>query len=185
MNPQVPQSIPYASQGQSGRWFRRGNNIVLVLGGSGSEEEGELEDGSTDPYLSRLINPNIDVKAQRALTQMLKSGNTPDIVVARRIIDWVELGQLEGIFQPDQQVPALAARTRGESWYEMLKGRRARVFCSLSSSIPILIFQKDITQVSLISVFRNLVRRDRIFAACGITTGRFCATPRCEASFTF
>ena len=172
---------------RSGRWFRRGRNIILILGGSRSGEEGELEFGFEDPYLKRVINPNIDVKAQKALIQMLKSGNVSDTVAAQTIIDWVDFSQLQGVFQPDQKVPALAARSIGIPWYEMLKGRRAKVFCDLTSSIPILIFRKDLDQSSLISVFRSLFRRDAnpAFATCSISAGRFCTSPRCEASFTF
>lgn len=174
-----PSSI---SPGQSGRWFRRGNTIVLKLGASGPEQEYEAE-LSDVPYTRRVINKNIDVKAQRALIRMLNSGNQSDIVAAQSIIDWVESGRLEGVFQPDQKVPALAARERGENWWQMLPGRKARVFCARPTGLPVLIFRKDLDQDSLISIFRLVFRRDG--GSCSISTGRFCRSRRCETLFTF
>ena len=131
-----------------------------------------------------MIHPNIDVKAQRALIQMLENGNGSDRVAAMTLIDWVDQGRLEGIFQPDQYVPAQAAKKKG-GWWTMLKGNRARVFCEGPASFPILIFRKDLDRESLISVFRSVVSREGA-AGCSIDAGSFCVGgPVCEAAFIF
>ena len=179
MNRQPLASTP----AQSGRWFRRGNSLVVMLGRAGSGEQSELElDG--DPYMSLVINPNIDVKAQRALIRML---NTPaDRTAATTIIDWINRNQLKGIYQPDQEVPAKAARARGDNWWTILGGRRALVFCAgTRPPRPILIFRKNLDQASLIAVLRAVVRLDAATGggACSITRRRFCASRRCETLF--
>lgn len=160
--------------------FRR---LRAGTSGSGQELEAEFPD---DSYTRRVINSSIDVKAQRALISMLNSGNPTMVMAAESIIDWVELKRLRGVYQPDQKVPALAARDRGENWWEMLKGKNARVFCASPASLPILIFRKDIDQASLIAIFLAVVRRDSaVGGRCSISTGLFCGTRACETLFTF
>ena len=176
------------NRGQSGQWFRRGGNVVLVLGGSNPGKQGELEFGFESPYQKRVINSNIDVKAQKALLQMLNSGVQSDVVAAETLIDWVELGFLAGIFQPDQYVPAQAAKNRGGWWTMLTGGKRARVFCERPTSLPVLIFRKDLDRESLISIFRSVVRRDAstTLAACSISAGAFCGGgTSCETLYTF
>lgn len=174
--------------GQSGRWFRRGNTVVLNPGAPAArpQQEYEAEFPGDIPYTRRVINDSIDVKAQRALISMLNSGNPAMVIAAESIIDWVELKRLRGVYQPDQKVPALAARDRSENWWEMLKGKNARVFCASPASLPILIFRKDIDQATLMAVFVAVVRRDGILGGtCSISNGRFCGNRRCENLFTF
>lgn len=155
-----------------------------VAAGRGSGQAGATtgqgELGIDDVY-QRVRRDNIDVKAQRALMRMLQSENLTDRVAAGTILDWVNEFRIQGIFQPDQKIPALAARSQRIGWWQLLEGKRARMICHSSSSVPILIFKKDLDQDSLISVFRSVVSRNR-FSRC-VDRGRICTVPRCRALF--
>lgn len=66
-----------------------------------------------------VMDKNIDVQGQYALFRLLK-GDATDRVQASHILSAVKAGALKGIYQEDQQVPALRAVELGKWWGQIL-----------------------------------------------------------------
>jgi hypothetical protein len=75
---------------------------------------------SLPPWTSKdVIDKRIDVAAQYALMRMFK-GDPTERVDASNILSAVKSGALGGIYQEDQQVPALRAQSLGTWWGTIL-----------------------------------------------------------------
>jgi len=66
-----------------------------------------------------VIDSRIDVSAQYGLMRML-AGEPEERIVGSNILSAVKLGSLAGIYQEDQQVPALRAQASGYGWWQIL-----------------------------------------------------------------
>jgi len=66
-----------------------------------------------------VIDSRIDVSAQYALMRML-AGEPEERIVGSNILSAVKDGSLGGIYQEDQQVPALRAQASGYGWWQIL-----------------------------------------------------------------
>ena len=92
-----------------------------------------------------FIDQRIDVYAQRALYQMVKS-NGPSRQAAIEMLSAVRAGQLAGIYQEDQRVPALRARALGKGWWQVIpQGQGAVCIPSSGYDLPIIAFKKTLS----------------------------------------
>lgn len=66
-----------------------------------------------------VIRSNIDVQAQYALLRLLK-GDARQRSEASHILSAIRAGALQGIYQEDQQAPALRAQALGQWWGQIL-----------------------------------------------------------------
>ena len=66
-----------------------------------------------------MIRPTIDVQAQYALFRLLK-GDARQRSEASHILSAIQAGSLQGIYQEDQQAPALRAQALGQWWGQIL-----------------------------------------------------------------
>lgn len=66
-----------------------------------------------------VIDSRIDVAAQYALMRML-AGDPQERIVGSNILSAVKEGALGGVYQEDQQVPALRAQASGYGWWQIL-----------------------------------------------------------------
>ncbi len=66
-----------------------------------------------------VIRSNIDVQAQYALFRLLK-GDARQRSEASHILSAIRAGALQGIYQEDQQAPALRAQALGQWWGQIL-----------------------------------------------------------------
>jgi hypothetical protein len=146
--------------GQRGRWVRRGSTIILLPPGapvSRGGEEGEVPTGAS--FTKSVIDPRIDVDAQRALISMSNSGDPAQMTAASEIVRLVKTQGLLGIYKPDQREPALLARRRGMSWWELLQpGEDAMLWCDPARKQlgPMLVFRKDISREQLIFILMGV-----------------------------
>jgi hypothetical protein len=86
---------------------------------AGEMETSAPPSSSTSP--SAVIHPNIDVYAQYSLQRLL---NSPDLAAradGAALLAAVQTGQLHGIYQVDQQVPARWAQERNGGWWQLLQ----------------------------------------------------------------
>jgi hypothetical protein len=67
-----------------------------------------------------VIRPNIDVQAQYALFRMLKRPYPAWRRYASILLSAVQAGAIKGIYQEDQQVPALRAQQIGKWWKQII-----------------------------------------------------------------
>jgi hypothetical protein len=159
---------------RSGRWIRRGKNILILSASQPSS--GEVEGEVTGPRpidVNIFINPRIDVDAQRALMEMARSPNPSVRADAMGVLTMIDSGFLFGIFKPDQEVPARLERSRGGNWWTMIRpGRQARLLCH-SPGKALMVFRKNLTRAELIRVLRLLAARERR----GRGVSRLCLTP--------
>lgn len=73
------------------------------------------------PWTPKDVNkPNIDVQAQYALFRMLKRPAPAWRREASNILSAVQAGAIKGIYQEDQQVPALRAQQVGKWWKQIM-----------------------------------------------------------------
>lgn len=181
----------------SGRWVRRGSEIILLPPSIAGEEETEAvfrgvvrtSPGRVVP--TRLpaltqcdfIHKDIDVAAQYALYQMFREGGV-SAAAAMQMLSAVRAGKL-GIYQEDQQVPALRAqRLPNPGWWNLVKdyggGRDAACVKEPRGSTPLLVFRKRIAND------RTRLGRELLaaFTACGmarqplpVPTGKPCTRP--------
>jgi hypothetical protein len=90
-----------------------------------------------------VIDPRIDVSAQYGLMRMF----TEDPVAAAAasaMLSAVKTGQLAGIYQPDQQVPALRAQSLGKGWWQLLPGGAVAVcITGPEGKPPLIVFSKE------------------------------------------
>jgi hypothetical protein len=131
-------------------WYRQGRSIVVLPGrnGGGAEVSQELAAGDREVGASYtqcdFIDSRIDVAAQRALFQMLRR-DAPSRSASLGLFAAVKAGRLVGLYQEDQQVPALRARRMGIGWWQVIpSGQRAVCLSQPSTEPPIIIFKKSL-----------------------------------------
>ncbi len=95
-----------------------------------------------------VIDPHIDSHAQTALMGMLTRGGA-DGAVASAILCAVKRRHLEGVYLPDQGVPALRVRSQGGNWWEMIPaGSHSVCYKPPPERAPLIAFSKQIKDVS-------------------------------------
>jgi hypothetical protein len=91
-----------------------------------------------------VLQSEIDHHAQSAMFRMFARGDGA-AADASAMLCAVRNGQLEGIYLPDQGVPALRARDAGSSWWLMIpEGELATCFKEPTSRPPLIAFKKQI-----------------------------------------
>jgi hypothetical protein len=99
-----------------GRWQLADRLRVVTPGGARPAGlSGELETAMS------IMHSNIDVAAQRALKRMLDGPDPYMREAAAQLLEDVRIGKLRGIYQEDQQVPALRARRQGRGWWQIIR----------------------------------------------------------------
>jgi hypothetical protein len=168
-----------------GRWVRRGGSIVLLPGGVGPGGGVEGEFGGRRPpprprpaaayTVCDFIDPRIDVAAQYALFGLLSG---PGRAVALAMLAAVKAGTLGGIFQEDQQAPALRARGLGTNWWTLIP-KGAGAFCAPGTP-PLISFRKSLAN-NRAALGAALLA---VFPGCGVPllpapppSGRVCTRP--------
>jgi hypothetical protein len=90
-----------------------------------------------------VMNPNIDVQAQYALFRMFKSAAPEHRLAASNMLSAVRARALKGIYQEDQQVPALRAQKLGMWWGELLpKDFGARCIREPAGDPPLIVLRR-------------------------------------------
>ncbi|NJM45839.1 MAG: hypothetical protein HC860_06400 [Alkalinema sp. RU_4_3] len=114
-----------------------------------------------------VIDPRIDVSAQRALMTMLNS-NPIDRAIALRTVSSVKSGNVTGLYQQDQKVPALLARRMNTSWWLLLGNSNSDMFCEPATmSAPFtFVFRRNLNQQLLIQEIRLEFGKPVLTAAC-------------------
>jgi len=115
------------------------------------DQLGQIVAGSTPcPPLripTDVIDPRIDVFAQRALLRMLK-GDLATRTDATDMICAVKTGELAGIYKEDQRAPALRARKMNKGWWQLIpKGEDAVLFLDPGRPIegpPMIVFRDGV-----------------------------------------
>ena len=138
-------------------WYRQGRSIVVLPGrnGGGAEVNQELAAGDREVGASYtqcdFIDSRIDVAAQRALFQMLRR-DAPSRSASLGLFAAVKAGRLAGLYQEDQQVPALRARRLGIGWWQVIpSGQRAVCLSQPSTEPPIIIFRSRWRPINVLS----------------------------------
>jgi len=91
-----------------------------------------------------IIDDRIDVHAQYALMRMFSRGGQ-QASDASAILSAVKSSQLEGVYLPDEGVPALRARAAGSNWWEMIPpGKLATCYKQPEDRVPLITFRKTI-----------------------------------------
>lgn len=91
-----------------------------------------------------IIDNRIDVHAQWALMHMFGRGGAM-AADASAILSAVKSGRLEGVYLPDEGVPALRARKAGSNWWQMIPpGRRSTCYKQPPNRPPLIVFSKAI-----------------------------------------
>ncbi len=90
-----------------------------------------------------IIDSRIDVHAQKAIISMLNRGGI-DAKHAGSMLCAVKRGQLDGIYLPDQQVPALRAINDGGWWSMIPQGKLSECYGQSSTEEPLIVFRKEI-----------------------------------------
>lgn len=81
------------------------------------EDTGSIDPGPLDPM--ELIDPHIDVDAQRSLRR-LSLADAASSRDAHGMLRAVKSRELAGIYAADQQVPALRAQRLGRGWWQLI-----------------------------------------------------------------
>lgn len=93
-----------------------------------------------------VIDGRIDHHAQSALFRMFARGGL-DALEASAILCAVKHGELEGVYLPDQGVPAKRVRSQGGNWWEMIPpGRHAVCYTPPPERAPLIAFRQQISQ---------------------------------------
>lgn len=91
-----------------------------------------------------VIDARIDHHAQSALLSMFTRGGA-QAADASAILCAVKTGALEGVYLPDQQVPALRARDAGSGWWNIIPaGRTGECYRQPPARAPLIAFSKQI-----------------------------------------
>lgn len=143
---------------RSGRWFRQGRNIVVLLSDSVTVDDDESQEDLQFPR--DVIDSRIDVDAQRALISMAGSTDSATINDAFDVLDLVKTGRLGGIYKENQRVPALLAQKRGTGWWQLLPRPQFgdwRFLCDPGKpdAPPIVVFRRNLDRQRLIRVLRE------------------------------
>ncbi len=103
---------------------------------------------SVEPWTTQdVIDSHIDVSAQYGLMRML-AGEPEERIVGSNILSAVKDKTLGGIYQEDQQVPALRAQASGYGWWQILPKSAAGVkvdstcMTDPASKAPIIVMRK-------------------------------------------
>ena len=130
--------------GATGWWNRRGRTIVVALPPSPGEIQEEISEEIGSP--KQVIDPRIDVHAQKSLLRLSKNRRTSGDAAA--LLSAVKSGKLGGIYKEDQKVPALLAKALGRGWWEVLPKHAdaALVQDRKKSAAPILVFRSSLLQ---------------------------------------
>lgn len=107
-----------------------------------------------------VIDPRIDVDAQRALISMASSRNISEINDAFTILELVKTGRVLGIYKPDQKVPALMARRYGIGWWQLLEtGENSALWChpDRPDAGPVFVFRKNLSRQLLVQELRRQI----------------------------
>lgn len=106
----------------------------------------------SEPWTTQdVIDERIDVQAQYALMRMF-GGEPLEKIHASHILSAVKSGALGGVYQEDQQVPALRAQSLGYGWWEILPkpqgGVRVDGVCMAepTSKAPIIVMRRKAEQ---------------------------------------
>ena len=90
-----------------------------------------------------VIRPNIDVQAQYALFRMLKRAAPAWRRQASILLSAVQSGAIKGIYQEDQQVPALRAQQVGKWWKQIIPSyANATCMKEPAGQAPIIVVRK-------------------------------------------
>src|SRR5262249_28777994 len=91
-----------------------------------------------------FIDARIDVSAQYALYEMVKSGGA-NRNASLQMLAAVKSGRLGGIYQQDQLVPAKRAQALGIGWWQLIpQGQNAVCVTDPKSQSPIIAIRKSI-----------------------------------------
>jgi hypothetical protein len=94
-----------------------------------------------------VIDPRIDVQAQYSLMRMFQSGGE-EAADASAILSAVKSELLAGIYQQDQQKPALRAQKLGKGWWQLFNGQSPDrlAFCwkEPAASPPMIVMRKGV-----------------------------------------
>ncbi len=91
-----------------------------------------------------VINSEIDHHAQGAILRMFTRGGTA-AGSASAMLCAAHSGELEGIYLPNQGVPAMRARDAGSNWWEMIpQGELATCYKDPVNRSPLIVFRKQI-----------------------------------------
>jgi hypothetical protein len=165
--------------GDRGRWVRRGGSIVLLPSeAAGGEPQGEVSAPVTATQAG-VIDPRIDVFAQRALLRMAKSPDPGARADASAMLGAVKSGRLAGIYKEDEQVPALRARRAGTSgWLVIPKGEDAALFLGAApGEAPLIVFRDGVRSLparldpALRKAWASFVTVRAAGARCQVGTG--------------
>jgi hypothetical protein len=101
-----------------------------------------------EPWTTQdVIDSRIDVSAQYGLMRML-AGEPEERIVSSHILSAVKDKMLGGIYQEDQQVPALRAQASGYGWWQILPRSEAggkvdsKCMTDPASKAPIIVMRK-------------------------------------------
>jgi hypothetical protein len=123
------------------------------------------QSSSSDLQFPRdVIDPRIDVDAQRALISMASSSNISEINDAFTILELVKTGRILGIYKPDQKVPALMARRYGLGWWQLLEtGENSALWCHPDrlDAGPVFVFRKNLSRQLLVQELRRQIAAKR------------------------
>jgi len=175
----TPLEVDPEAQGmtRSGRWFRRGRNIVLLLDDKTQPGDGEIYEeptGGTIPSRKDLIDPRVDVDVQRALLNqwIQKISIRPYDVIDPRIdvgaqkailrmakagprirvdavgmLGAVKSGYLAGIFGDDLRLAAQLAARLGTVRWKLVPAGRDAAFVTVPESRPVIVFRESVRSV--------------------------------------
>lgn len=96
-----------------------------------------------------VIDPRIDVAAQRVLISGLSS-DAARREVSAGLVGAVKSGELGGIYQEDQAVPARLAQARGIGWWQLIPEGRDSVLIApaAATEAPVAAFRRALAQSS-------------------------------------
>lgn len=131
--------------GTRGRWVRRHGSIVLLPQDDDAELQGELSTPvPVTATQAGVIDPRIDVFAQKALLRMANGPDPAARADASAMLGAVKSGTLAGIYKEDEQVPALRARRQGKTWWTVIpKGEDAAVLREPGQP-PLIVFRDGV-----------------------------------------
>jgi hypothetical protein len=115
-----------------------------------------------------VIDSRIDSYAQKALIYIFTNEAKNQSKEASSILCSVKRGDLEGIYLPDQRVPALRAQSVGSGWWKILNGKDSVCYKKPADKAPIIVFSekiakdRDLLSSALVSSYNE----------CGFQVGR-------------
>lgn len=93
-----------------------------------------------------VIDGRIDSYAQKALIYMFTDEANNRSREASAILCSVKRGDLEGVYLPDQKVPALRAKSVGSGWWKILNDRDSVCYKEPGDKPPIIVFSEKIAK---------------------------------------